>query len=41
MPAQSPEKAVIVRRREPVNMPSVDTSNKDDPGLAPAAYVAQ
>ena len=30
-----------VRRREPVNMPSVDTSNKDDPGLAPAAYVDQ
>lgn len=41
MPAQSPEKAVIVGRREPVNMPSVDTSNKDDPVLAPAAYVDQ
>ena len=41
VPAQIQGKAVRVRRREPVNMPSVDTSNKDDPGLAPAAYVDQ
>ena len=41
LPAQRTEKAARVRRREPVNMPSVDTSNKDDPGLATAAYVDQ
>ena len=41
VPAQRTEKAARVRRREPVNMPSVDTSNKDDPGLATAAYVDQ